>query len=172
MHDVNRLRLVGYRDPRSLCENCLRPDAGCRETVFFHELSSGCDRSRYEGYVAVESGADLSGASLRNCIVLAGCDAGSRDLSDAIVYPGGVVQLNLTNFFGSPDAGMIEIGAGGSDRRYFRVEHAGNRTVLMQCLDRDEEFERQAAYTRFFSAQGGARAASALGCEGSAGHAV
>lgn len=124
------------------------------ETVFFHESSSGCDRSRYEGYVSVESGADLSGASLRNCIVLAGCDAGSRELSDAIVYPGGVVQVNLTNLFGGPDAGMIEIGAGGSDRRYFRVEHAGNRTVLMQCLKRDEEFERQAAYTRFFSAHG------------------
>jgi len=154
MHDVTGCFWSDIGTPDAYAKtvfDLLRADG---ETVFFHESSSGCDRSRYEGYVAVESGADLSGASLRNCIVLAGCDAGGRDLSGVIVHPGGVVQLNPGALFDGHDTGMTEIGAGGSDRRYFRVEHAGNRAVLMQCLKRDEEFERQASYTRFFSSQG------------------
>lgn len=124
------------------------------ETVFFHSTVNGCAESRYEGYVAAEAGADIRAAVLRDCVVLPGCDVRGQKLSGAIVHPGGVVQFRPGNLSGSADAGMTEIGAGGSDRRYFRVEHAGNRTVLMQCAKRDEEFDRQAAYTRFFSAQG------------------
>lgn len=124
------------------------------ETVSFHPSAKGCTESRFEGYVSVEADADVRGASLRNCIVLKGCDVSNQKLADAVVHLGGVVHLTPGNLFDRADDGMIEIGVGGSDRRYFRVWHAGNRAVLMQCSKRDEEFDRQAAYTRFFAAHG------------------
>jgi NDP-sugar pyrophosphorylase family protein/aminoglycoside/choline kinase family phosphotransferase len=45
----------------------------------------------------------------------------------------------------------ILIGLGGSDRRYFRVQHAGRRAVLMECRRADPDFERHLAYTGFFT---------------------
>jgi NDP-sugar pyrophosphorylase family protein/aminoglycoside/choline kinase family phosphotransferase len=44
----------------------------------------------------------------------------------------------------------ILIGLGGSDRRYFRVRHAGRTAVLMECRREDPDFERHLAYTGFF----------------------
>lgn len=124
------------------------------ETVFFHAAANGCDESCYEGHVAVEAAADIRAASLRECIVLSGCDVHGQHIAHAIAHPGGLLALDAEQVSARSAEGLIEIGAGGSDRRYFRVEHAGNRAVLMQCMTRDEEFERQAAYTRFFAAQG------------------
>jgi NDP-sugar pyrophosphorylase family protein/aminoglycoside/choline kinase family phosphotransferase len=52
---------------------------------------------------------------------------------------------------GSPlwsDANLI--GLGGSDRRYFRVQHEGRTAVLMECRRDDADFERHLAYTGFF----------------------
>jgi NDP-sugar pyrophosphorylase family protein/aminoglycoside/choline kinase family phosphotransferase len=45
----------------------------------------------------------------------------------------------------------ILIGLGGSDRRYFRVRHAGRTAVLMECRRGDPDFERHLAYTGFFA---------------------
>jgi NDP-sugar pyrophosphorylase family protein/aminoglycoside/choline kinase family phosphotransferase len=45
----------------------------------------------------------------------------------------------------------ILIGLGGSDRRYFRVQHAGRTAVLMECRREDPDFERHLAYTGFFA---------------------
>jgi NDP-sugar pyrophosphorylase family protein/aminoglycoside/choline kinase family phosphotransferase len=45
----------------------------------------------------------------------------------------------------------ILIGLGGSDRRYFRVQHGGRTAVLMECRPEDPDFERHLAYTGFFA---------------------
>jgi NDP-sugar pyrophosphorylase family protein/aminoglycoside/choline kinase family phosphotransferase len=45
----------------------------------------------------------------------------------------------------------ILIGLGGSDRRYFRVQHGGRTAVLMECRPEDPDFERHLAYTEFFA---------------------
>jgi NDP-sugar pyrophosphorylase family protein/aminoglycoside/choline kinase family phosphotransferase len=45
----------------------------------------------------------------------------------------------------------ILIGLGGSDRRYFRVQHGGRTVVLMECRPEDPDFERHLAYTEFFA---------------------
>jgi len=45
----------------------------------------------------------------------------------------------------------ILIGLGGSDRRYFRVQHDGRSAVLMECRREDPDFERHLAYTGFFA---------------------
>jgi NDP-sugar pyrophosphorylase family protein/aminoglycoside/choline kinase family phosphotransferase len=45
----------------------------------------------------------------------------------------------------------ILIGLGGSDRRYFRVQHGGRTAVLMECRLEDPDFERHLAYTGFFA---------------------
>ena len=48
----------------------------------------------------------------------------------------------------------ILIGLGGSDRRYFRLQHAGRTAVLMECRREDPDFERHLAYTGFFVRHG------------------
>jgi len=45
----------------------------------------------------------------------------------------------------------ILIGLGGSDRRYFRVQHDGRTAVLMECAREDPDFDRHLAYTGFFA---------------------
>ena len=49
-------------------------------------------------------------------------------------------------------ADAILIGLGGSDRRYFRVQHDGKTAVLMECRPDDQDYERHILYTHFFSA--------------------
>ena len=48
----------------------------------------------------------------------------------------------------------ILIGLGGSDRRYFRLQHAGRTAVLMECRREDPDFERHLAYTGSFVRHG------------------
>ena len=45
----------------------------------------------------------------------------------------------------------ILIGLGGSERRYFRVRHAGRTAVMMECRPEDPDFERHLVYTEFFA---------------------
>ena len=45
----------------------------------------------------------------------------------------------------------ILIGLGGSERRYFRVRHAGRTAVMMECRPEDPDFERHLVYTDFFA---------------------
>jgi NDP-sugar pyrophosphorylase family protein/aminoglycoside/choline kinase family phosphotransferase len=45
----------------------------------------------------------------------------------------------------------ILVGLGGSDRRYFRVQHDRRTAVLMECHPEDPDFERHLAYTGFFA---------------------
>ena len=45
----------------------------------------------------------------------------------------------------------ILVGLGGSDRRYFRVQHDRRTAVLMECHPEDPDFERHLAYAGFFA---------------------
>ncbi|HSW64934.1 MAG TPA: phosphotransferase [Dissulfurispiraceae bacterium] len=124
------------------------------ETVFIHPSAKGCGRSDYQGYVVAEAGSKLDGAKLKNCVVLPGCDVSGQHIENALVHAGGILPLSASDLFSRTGDGVVEIGAGGSDRRYFRIEHGGSSAVLLQCARRDEEFERQAAYAKFFAKQG------------------
>lgn len=124
------------------------------ETVFFHSSTAGCDKSMYQGYVSVEKDCRLEGAALKNCVVLPGCDVSHQLIENALVHAGGILPLAESALFNASGDGVVEIGAGGSDRRYFRIGHESGSAILLQCIRRDEEFERQAEYTKFFTRQG------------------
>ncbi|KAF0180585.1 MAG: hypothetical protein FD164_1802 [Nitrospirae bacterium] len=124
------------------------------ETVFIHPSAKGCGRSDYQGYVVAEAGSKLDGAKLKNCVVLPGCDVSGQHIENALVHAGGILPLSAAELFGRGAVEMVEIGFGGSDRRYFRIADGGSSAVLLQCARRDEEFERQAAYAKFFAKQG------------------
>jgi hypothetical protein len=87
-------------------------------------------------------------------VVLPGCDISHQRIENALVHAGGMLPLAESALFNATDDGVVEIGAGGSDRRYFRIGHEGGSAILLQCMQRDEEFERQAQYTKFFTRQG------------------
>ena len=124
------------------------------ETVYIHPSVRGCDQSTYQGYVSVEADCRVYGAEMKNCVVLPGCDVSGRRVENALVHAGGILSFAAQDLFDYESGGLFGIGAGGSDRRYFRIEHEGNSAVLLQCAQRDDEFERHAAYAKFFTEQG------------------
>jgi len=44
----------------------------------------------------------------------------------------------------------VLIGAGGSDRKYYRIKHGKDTAILMEYVQDDPEFYRHIEYTRFF----------------------
>jgi NDP-sugar pyrophosphorylase family protein/aminoglycoside/choline kinase family phosphotransferase len=122
------------------------------EMVYFNSASCGCATSHYDGYVVIEKGANISGANISNSIVLNDCNIQGQDLHNMIVYPGGMLNFLHTSPHLSSDNEIItEVGCGGSDRNFFRIQHASNRVILMQCSERDEDFHRQIEFSRFFA---------------------
>ncbi len=124
------------------------------ETVFIHPSAHGCEQSSYQGYVSLEADCLAHGSRLRNCVVLPGCDVSGKHIENAVVHAGGILSFAAQDLFDGESGGLVGIGAGGSDRRYFRIGHGGNSAVLLQCAQRDDEFERHAAYAKFFIEQG------------------
>src|SRR5262249_37710485 len=151
------------------------------ETVY-RSRDARCGRVDVDGYVVLEAGSEIrDGARIRNCIVMPGA-AVSGSHENAIVGPDYVVPLTeadvqpslhavektrlalsdplLAGHFdlrAAADPGWSDallIGLGGSDRRYFRVRHAGRTAVLMECRPDDPDFERHLAYTDFFVRHG------------------
>src|SRR5262249_26222548 len=153
--------------------DALRDDG---ETVYLSPTAR-CGRADFDGYVVLESGAEVQdGSRIRNCIVMPGAVvSGSHEneiigpdymlfLSDSDVQPSlhaaekKRIPLSdplLARHFGDHGApawsDAILIGLGGSDRRYFRVRHDGRTAVLMECRPEDPDFERHLAYTGFFA---------------------
>lgn len=110
-----------------------------------------------DGYVAVETGALLEdGALLRNAVVLPG-GRGARGAryENCIVGDGFAVSLREHEFLGAlPSEHGVQIGVGGSGRRYFRAWEGGGTVVRMVCQPDEPDYERHMAYSHFFARYG------------------
>ena len=110
-----------------------------------------------DGYVVIEEGCALDeGAALRNAIILPGARVGRGHIyENCIAGEGFHVALTEAEFLGLPvTAHGVQIGVGGSGRRYFRAWNDGETVVRMVCLPDEPDYERHIAYTRFFAEHG------------------
>lgn len=146
------------------------------ENIYIHRSAEGCTQAAVDGYVVIERGGRVEGGvSLRNCISLPGTTVGStcpgevipecfpsilkrssgralkkRIYENCIVGSNFIVQLSESDFYTTDDHGNFFIGAGGSDRKYFRVKKDHYSAVLMQCAENDPDFQRHVELTKFF----------------------
>ena len=147
------------------------------ETVYLPPSSDWCKQVELDGYIAIEEkdsphpfshyqGEDKQdltltemGASFRNCIVLPGACLDNLTASPApvkdvhfencILGPGFRIDLNEAEMLGGKaEDGSVLIGAGGSDRRYYRVVRDGGSVVLMKSREDDPDLLRQLEYTQ------------------------
>jgi len=137
------------------------------ETIYVHG-SADCGKAEIEGYAALESGCVTGpGTYLKNCVVLPETHvAEGSSFEDAIVGPDYMVRIEKSegelpdhvfkdmaeSFFQRP-FGELEcalIGAGGSDRKYYRLRNKKKSAVLMVCPAGDPDYERHIVYTEFF----------------------
>ncbi|MEW6419915.1 MAG: sugar phosphate nucleotidyltransferase [Nitrospirota bacterium] len=78
-------------------------------------------------------------------------DKGGLLIENCILGSGFKIELDeseIFNLFRGND--LVQIGTGGSDRKYFRVKTNGQTVILMECNDEDQDFSRHVEYTRFF----------------------
>jgi aminoglycoside/choline kinase family phosphotransferase len=110
-----------------------------------------------DGYVVVEEGCTVDdGVTLRNCIVLPGAvlEGGVR-YENCIVGPGFQVALSEPEMIGRPvEEDGLQIGVGGSERRYYRARSGEKSVVRMVCTPGEPDFDRHLAYSRFFARHG------------------
>lgn len=137
------------------------------ETIYVHP-SVDCSKAEIKGYAAFESGAVIGNdACLEDCVLLQKAEVadGSR-IKNAVVGPDYIIRIGKSHreaqdhfsegiaerFFQRPlkDLESTLIGAGGSDRKYYRLHDQGKSAVLMVCSADDPDFERHIAYTVFF----------------------
>lgn len=132
------------------------------EQVFVHP-SVDCSSIDAEGFAVIEKGCVAEGrAVIRNSILLPGARIPSGALvEDQIVGKAGTSPLSFPagprpdsplaqEHFKGEDFRSLLIGAGGSDRRYYRLSAGDYSCVLMECSAGDEDFARHLDYTRFF----------------------
>jgi NDP-sugar pyrophosphorylase family protein len=129
--------------------DALRTDG---ETVYIHPSMGGCPDIEIDGYVAIEKGCILDDASsFRNCIVLEGSRTEEKKYNNCIIGPDFEIRLNETEMLGaSEDNGLILIGAGGSDRKYYRMKNDNSTAVFVKYKKEDSDFHRHIEYTKFF----------------------
>ncbi|MCL4537934.1 MAG: sugar phosphate nucleotidyltransferase [Nitrospirae bacterium] len=153
--------------------DALRADG---ETIYIHPSMGDCPDIEIDGYVAIEKGCILDDASsFRNCIVLEGSSInppsppfakggkGGFYYENCIIGPDFEIRLNEAETLGaSEDNGLILIGTGGSDRKYYRqkTEHRTQNTevkikgkdtvVIVKYSQSDPDFHRHIEYTKFF----------------------
>lgn len=110
-----------------------------------------------DGYAVIEDGCRVDdGAQLRNCIVLPGTHVtGGSRCENSIVGDGFSVGLSEAEFLGVPVTEHgVQIGVGGSGRRYYRAWGNAGTVVRMVCLPDEPDYERHIAYSRFFARHG------------------
>ncbi len=129
------------------------------EVLYIHPSVKGCINIDLQEHVVIEAGCIIDkGVSLRNCILLQGSCIGtgagaiheSPLLENCILGPGFKTGIKESETAGPEQDGRQPIGAGGSDRRYYRIREGSKSVVLMQCAGDDPDFERQIEYTGFF----------------------
>jgi NDP-sugar pyrophosphorylase family protein/thiamine kinase-like enzyme len=134
--------------------DALRADG---ETLYIHPLVGSCSNIEIDGYVVIEKGCIIDNASsFRNCIVLEGSRPEGKKYENCIIGPDFEITLNETEMLGvSEDNGLMLIGTGGSDRKYYRqkTEHRAQKTdtvVIVRYSQSDPDFHRHIEYTKFF----------------------
>jgi len=131
------------------------------ETVFVHPSVKGCENIEMQGYVVIEEGSEFENVGainelplLKNCIVLsdpAGAIHELHLLENCIIGADFNIDLDRSAILGKYDEYDRQlIGAGGSDRKYFRIKRGKKTAVLMECSSNDPDFKRQIEYTKFF----------------------
>lgn len=130
--------------------DALRTDG---ENIFIKEsLCQNISSITMGGFVSIESNCHISkGVSLRNCIVI-DRNLAFGDYENSIIGPDFEISFDEAEVFDSGD-GLILIGTGGSDRKYYRAtEKQGDRVeVIAKYSPEDPDFDRHIEYTRFFS---------------------
>ncbi len=144
------------------------------ETVYIHPSVKECSDIDFDGFIVIEDRGYLSGqrnrppkkieqgrgsgsktkpVQLRNCIVLTGnpglFPVKNRPFENCIVGRQFKVQLAESDLYESADHHLYLIGAGGSDRKYYRIRKNGYSVVHMRCNQNDPDFRRHLEYTTF-----------------------
>ncbi|MEW6738956.1 MAG: sugar phosphate nucleotidyltransferase [Nitrospirota bacterium] len=122
------------------------------ETIYIHPLMGCCPDIEIDGYVAIEKGCIIDDASsFRNCIVLEGSQPEEKKYENCIIGPDFEINLDETEMLGtSGDNGLILIGTGGSDRKYYRMKNDNSTAVFVKYKKEDPDFHRHIEYTKFF----------------------
>lgn len=118
---------------------------------------SDCSMVNTDGFVSIEGRCRFSeGVSLRNCIVIDRKILLSGEYENIIIGPDFEMRFDEKEVFDS-DNGLILIGTGGSDRRYYRatadqmgLENGSKTVIFVKYPPEDHDFERHIEYTRFF----------------------
>ncbi len=160
-HKVKALDFTGYYwndigTPQAYASaiiDALRADG---ETIYIHQSVRDCSNTKMDGYVAIEKGCVLDKeSSLRNCIVLDGSRIESKIYENRIIGPDFEIPVSEAEMLGADnDNGLIFIGTGGSDRRYYRTKKGNENAVFIKYAKDDPDFKRHTEYTRFFKKYG------------------
>jgi NDP-sugar pyrophosphorylase family protein/aminoglycoside/choline kinase family phosphotransferase len=136
------------------------------ETIFV-DPSVDCSGICLGANAVIEKGSFLGeGASLRSCILLPGAraDKGSSfenaivgpdyriDLKEPLEIPCSLPAGTIEEVLGDSSGGltMTLVGAGGSERRYYRIRSGERKAILMECPKTDPDYPRHIIYTHFF----------------------
>lgn len=128
-------------------------DALRREGENIFAEGSDCSMVRMSGFVSIEGKCRFcEGVSLRNCIVIDRKNLLPGEYENTIIGPDFEISFDEEEVF-DLENGMILIGTGGSDRRYYRQkkEDFTQKEVIVKYLKGDPDFHRHIEYTRFFS---------------------
>jgi len=139
--------------PSAYAEAIIETLKGEGETIYIHSSVVDCHRAEMDGYVVMENACTIpGGVTLRNCILLPGSHlTPNESYEDCIIGPDFKIPLRRgVTPSSSGDARVFLIGAGGSDRRYYRVmENGGSKVFVRFGLD-NEDFELHMLYTSLF----------------------
>jgi len=76
-------------------------------------------------------------------------DAERTSFENCILGPDFTIALMESDLFDISVDNFVQIGTGGSDRKYFRGRKNGSPAVLMQCPENDTDYDRHIEYTQF-----------------------
>lgn len=142
------------------------------ENIYIHPSMGTCTDVEMDGYIVVEKDCMIpKGVSLKNCILLPDCrlnpilspldKKGSDGITESdnsgvyencIIGPDFEIKLNETEMLCiSEDNGLILVGTGGSDRKYYRqkTDRQSSR-IIVKYSQGDSDFYRHIEHTKFF----------------------
>lgn len=132
--------------------NALRSDG---ETVYIHQSVDTCEGIKLDGYISIEKGSTLKKESFfKNCIILESSHPSEGRYENSIIGPDFIIKLDEERIFEDiKEKGLILVGTGGSNRRYYRKKEGKDSVVLVRYSEDDPDFERHITYTKFFRSQ-------------------
>lgn len=122
------------------------------EVVYIHPSIEDCRGIHLNGYVVIEEKNKLAqNITFRNCIVLPQSRIEDNShYNNCIVGYDFKIRLSESDILNLLGTDAVPIGAGGSDRKYYRIKHGKDTAILMEYVQDDPEFYRHIEYTRFF----------------------